>query len=146
MARAMDCARAAGRDGETPVGAAVCDPAGNIVAAAGNRIIAENDPAAHAEILALRAAARTAGNCRLPGFSLYATLEPCAMCAGAAFHARVGRIVFAAPDPKTGALGGVVDLSAFPALNHHATTSAGLMADESAALLRDFFRARRRGE
>ena len=143
MTRALDCARAAAARGETPVGAAVCDPAGNIVAAEGNRMISDNDPSAHAEILALRRAAQGAENYRLPGFSLFATLEPCAMCAGAAFHARVGRIVFAASDPKTGALGGVADLSAMAKLNHHAAVLSGLMAEESADLLREFFRARR---
>ena len=143
MARALECARRAAALGEAPVGAAVCDPSGAIVAAAGNRVIAENDPGAHAEALALRDAARAARNYRLPGFSLFATLEPCAMCAGAAFHARVARVVFAAPDPKTGALGGATNLAALPALNHHAAVAGGLMAEESAALLREFFRARR---
>ena len=143
MSRAMERAREAGRRGEVPVGAAVCGPDGAVVCDAANRIVSDNDPVAHAEILALRAAAKVAGNFRLPGFSLFATLEPCAMCAGAAFHARVARIVFAAPDPKTGALGGVVNLAARPELNHHAAVSSGLMAEESAALLRDFFRARR---
>ena len=143
MARALAEAKLAAARGETPVGAAVCNPAGEIVAAAGNRMIEAGDPAAHAEILALRAAARAVGNYRLPNFSLYATLEPCAMCAGAAFHARVARIVFAASDPKTGALGGATNLAEVPALNHHAVVLSGLMAEESAALLRDFFRARR---
>lgn len=143
MARALACARRAAAQGETPVGAAVCDPDGAIVAAAGNRMIADADPGAHAEMLALRAAARAVRNYRLPGHSLFVTLEPCAMCAGAAFHARVARVVFAAPDPKTGALGGAMDLGAVPAVNHHAEIQAGLMTEESAALLREFFRARR---
>ena len=143
MARAMERARQAAALGEAPVGAAVCDPSGAVVAAAGNRVIGACDPGAHAEALALRDAARAARNCRLPGYSLFSTLEPCAMCAGAAFHARVGRIVFAAPDPKTGALGGAANLAALPALNHHAAVFSGLMAEESAALLREFFRARR---
>ena len=143
MSRALASARRAAARGETPVGAAVCNPEGEVVAAEGNRMIETCDPAAHAEILALRAAAKIVGNYRLPNFSLYATLEPCAMCAGAAFHARVARIVFAAPDPKTGALGGATNLAALPELNHHAVVLSGLMAEESAALLRDFFRARR---
>ena len=143
MARALECARQAAALGEAPVGATVCDSSGAVVAAAGNRVIADCNPGAHAEALALREAARAVRNHRLPGFSLFVTLEPCAMCAGAAFHARVARIVFAAPDPKTGALGGVLNLADFPALNHHAVVSGGLMAEESAALLREFFRARR---
>ncbi|MDR0250372.1 MAG: tRNA adenosine(34) deaminase TadA [Burkholderiales bacterium] len=132
---------AAARD-EVPVGAVVVFES-EIVGRGGNAPIAGNDPTAHAEITALREAARKFGNYRLPDCSLYVTLEPCAMCAGAIMHARIARLVFGARDPKTGACGSVVDLFSEPRLNHHAEVVSGILADESAALLSAFFKARR---
>jgi tRNA(adenine34) deaminase len=129
--------------GEVPVGAVLLDADGQILASGFNRTIVDHDPTAHAEIVALRAAARAAHNYRLPGATLYVTLEPCAMCLGAMLHARVGRIVFAATDPKTGACGGVVNLLEHATLNHQTTAVAGVLADECGQYLRDFFRDRR---
>lgn len=129
--------------GEVPVGAVVVQ-AEREVASAHNAPIALCDPSAHAEILALRDAAKRSRAYRLPGSVLYATVEPCAMCMGAALHARVARIVFGAADPKGGAAGTVLDLSAVPALNHRIDVTGGVLAAESAALLREFFAARRR--
>jgi tRNA(adenine34) deaminase len=128
--------------GEVPVGAIVVRE-GRELARAHNAPIATCDPTAHAELLALRAAARAAGEYRLPGATLYATLEPCPMCIGAALLARVDRLVFGAADPKHGAVGTVVDLSSVPAFNHRIEVVGGVAAEESAALLREFFRARR---
>jgi tRNA(adenine34) deaminase len=108
-----------------------------------NRPISSRDPTAHAEIQALRQGALRIGNYRLPGSVLYVTLEPCAMCAGALMHARVARVVFGAPDPKTGACGSVVNLFAEPRLNHHAEVQAGVLAEECGDLMRAFFAARR---
>ena len=142
MAEALALARAAGARGEVPVGAIVV-VGGAIVGRGGNAPIAGNDPTAHAEIAALREAGMTLGNYRLPGSTLYATLEPCAMCAGAILHARVARLVFGARDPKTGACGSVVDLFAEPRLNHHATVAGGVLAAECGLLLLAFFNARR---
>jgi tRNA(adenine34) deaminase len=136
--------------GEVPVGAVIVrrGPEGPELLAAGhNRPIGTHDPTAHAEIVALREAAARLGNYRLPDCELFVTLEPCAMCAMAMLHARLRRVVFAAADPKTGAAGSVLDLFAEPRLNHHTTLVGGVMAEESAALLRGFFaerRARRR--
>lgn len=132
---------AAARD-EVPVGAIVVFE-NEIIGRGGNAPISGNDPTAHAEIAALREAARTLGNYRLPNCSLYVTLEPCAMCAGAIMHARITRLVFGASDPKTGACGSVVDLFAEPRLNHHTEVVSGVLAEESAALLSTFFKARR---
>ncbi len=120
MAEALALARAAGSRGEVPVGAVVVSD-GAIVGRGGNAPIAATDPTAHAEIAALREAGRALGNYRLPDCTLYVTIEPCAMCAGAILHARIARLVFGARDPKTGACGSVVDLFAEPRLNHHAT-------------------------
>ncbi|GMU71140.1 MAG: hypothetical protein AMXMBFR42_06050 [Burkholderiales bacterium] len=142
MGEALALARAAGDRGEVPVGAIVVQD-GVVVGRGGNAPIAASDPTAHAEIAALRDAGRALGNYRLPGSTLYVTLEPCAMCAGAIMHARVARLVFGARDPKTGACGSVVDLFAEARLNHHATTTAGVRADECGALLSAFFAARR---
>jgi len=142
MDEALVLAREAQARDEVPVGAIVVHE-GRIVGRGGNAPIAGSDPTAHAEIAALREAAAEAGNYRLPGTSLYVTLEPCAMCAGAMLHARVQRVVFGAGDPKTGACGSVVDLFAEPRLNHHATVVAGVRDDECSALLTAFFRARR---
>ena len=142
MAEALALAHAAQARGEVPVGAVVVKD-GAIVGRGGNATIAERDPTAHAEIAALRAAGRELGNYRLPGCDLYVTIEPCAMCAGAIMHARIGRVVFGAKDPKTGACGSVVDLFALPQLNHHASVTGGVLAGECAGLLSEFFSARR---
>ena len=142
MGEALALARAARARGEVPVGAVVVRN-GKIVGRGGNAPIAANDPTAHAEIAALRDAGRALGNYRLPGCTLYVTIEPCAMCAGAILHARIARLVFGARDPKTGACGSVVDLFAETRLNHHATAEAGVLADECGKLLSDFFAARR---
>ena len=142
MGEALALARAAGERGEVPVGAVVVLE-GRIVGRGANAPISTHDPTAHAEIAALREAARTLGNYRLPGAALYVTIEPCAMCAGAILHSRVARVVFGADDPKTGAGGSVVDLFAEPRLNHHATVVRGVRADECGALLSAFFAARR---
>ena len=134
MEEALALARAAGARGEVPVGAiVVCN--GAIVGRGGNAPIAHHDPTAHAEIGALRDAGRTLGNYRLPGCTLYVTVEPCAMCAGAIMHARVGRLVFGAADPKTGACGSVVDLFAETRLNHHTRVTSGMRAMQSARYL-----------
>jgi tRNA(adenine34) deaminase len=143
MAQALACAREAEARGEVPVGAVIVDAAGTVVARAANAPIAGNDPTAHAEILALRAAGRELGNYRLPGCVLYVTLEPCAMCVGALVHARIARIVYGAPDPKTGACGSVFELASSPKLNHRIEVTGGVLAEESAALLRQFFATRR---
>lgn len=143
MALALEQARRAAELGEVPVGAVVLDAAGRLLAAGHNRTILDRDPTAHAEVVALRAAARRLDNYRLTGARLYVTLEPCAMCLGAMFHARLAEIVYGAPDPKTGACGGVVDLSVQPRLNHHARVRGGVGAQVCGDLLRGFFRARR---
>ncbi|MDW8468857.1 MAG: tRNA adenosine(34) deaminase TadA [Burkholderiales bacterium] len=142
MRRALALARRAAQEGEVPVGAVlVCD--GRVVGEGWNRPIAARDPTSHAETEAIRAAARALDNYRIADATLYVTLEPCAMCAGAIFHARIARVVYGAPDPKTGAAGSVVDLFAERRLNHHARIVGGVLADECAALLREFFAARR---
>jgi len=133
------CARALG---EVPVGAVVVKD-GEVIAAGYNHPIAKHDPTAHAEIMALRAAAEVLGNYRLPGCELYVTLEPCAMCSGAMMHARLSRVVYGASDPKTGACGSVLNLFEQEALNHHTSVVGGVMAEECGNLLRDFFAARR---
>ena len=142
MAEALALAQAAGERGEVPVGAIIVKN-GAIVGRGGNAPIAGTDPTAHAEIAALRDAGRALGNYRLPGCDLYVTIEPCAMCAGAIFHARIARVVFGAPDPKTGSCDSVVDLFAEPRLNHHATVRGGVRAGECCNLLTRFFDARR---
>ena len=142
MGEALALARAAGARGEVPVGAVVVRD-GAIIGRGGNAPIAASDPTAHAEIAALREAARTTGNYRLPGCALYVTIEPCAMCAGAILHARIAEVVFGAADPKTGACGSVVDLFAEARLNHHASVVRGVRAAECGALLSDFFASRR---
>jgi len=138
MGEALVLARAAQALGEVPVGAIVVRD-GAIIGRGGNAPIAANDPTAHAEIAALRAAAQALGNYRLPGCSLYVTLEPCTMCVGAILHARIARLVYGARDPKAGACGSVVDLLGEPRLNHHATVEGGVLADECGKLLSDFF-------
>ncbi len=142
MGEALSLARAAAERGEVPVGAVVVR-AGQIVGRGGNAPIAAIDPTAHAEIAALREAASALGNYRLPDCEIFVTLEPCAMCAGAIMHARVGRLVFGASDPKTGACGSVVDLFGETRLNHHAAVTRGIRADECGRLLSEFFAARR---
>jgi tRNA(adenine34) deaminase len=143
MQQALGCAAAAGARGEVPVGAVIVDGQRRVLASAGNSPIADGDPTAHAEIVALRAAAQTLGNYRLPGCSLYATLEPCVMCVGALLQARISRIVFAARDPKAGACGSVFDLAADPRMNHRIEVTGGVLEDASARLLKDFFAERR---
>jgi len=143
MDEALTLAREAARRGEVPVGALVVR-GGVVVGRGGNAPIAHNDPTAHAEIAALREAAAALGNYRLPGCTLYVTLEPCAMCAGAIMHARLARLVYGASDPKTGACGSIVDLFAEPRLNHHTRVVRGVAADACARLLSEFFAARRR--
>ncbi len=142
MREALAIARAAGDRGDVPVGAvAVFED--RIVGRGGNAREAANDPTAHAELLAVQEAARTLGRWRLTGVTVFVTLEPCAMCAGAMVLARIDRLVYAASDPKAGAVGSLMDLSADPRLNHRFPVERGLLADEAGELLRDFFRARR---
>ena len=143
MLQALECAREAYAAGEVPVGAVLVDESGGLLARAANAPLASHDPTAHAEIVALRAAGAKLRNYRLPGTTLYVTLEPCAMCVGALIHARVARLVFAASDPKTGACGSVFDLTATRELNHRIDVTRGVLAAESAALLREFFAERR---
>jgi tRNA(adenine34) deaminase len=142
MQRALELATRAQRKGEVPVGAVVVRD-DEALGEGWNRPIGLNDPSAHAEILALRQAGERAANYRLPGSTLYVTLEPCAMCVGAMIHARVARVVFGAADPKTGALGGAFDLQALHAHNHVIDVRGGLLATEAGELLRTFFRTRR---
>ncbi len=139
MEEALALAREAGARGEVPVGAVVVH-GDRVLAGASNRREADRDPTAHAELLAIRAAAAVLGSWRLEGCTLYVTLEPCAMCAGAMVLARVDRCVFGAADPKGGFLGTVGDLSSVPALNHRFEVIGGMMAAESAELLGGFFR------
>jgi tRNA(adenine34) deaminase len=142
MQLALDEARLGAEAGEVPIGAVVmCE--GEIVARGQNRVLRDLDPTAHAEIVAMRAAAVALGNYRLLGCTLYVTLEPCAMCAGAMIHARLDRLVFAASDPKAGAAGSVLAVLNHPQLNHQMVVEQGILAEESAELLRSFFRERR---
>ena len=142
MQAALAEAKAAAAADEVPIGAvAVCN--GEIVARGQNRVLRDNDPTAHAEIVALRAAAQAIANYRLNGVTLYVTLEPCAMCAGAMIHARIDRLVYAAADPKAGAAGSVLEVLNHPRLNHQMAVDQGILAAESAELLRTFFRERR---
>jgi tRNA(adenine34) deaminase len=142
MREAIALARMAQARGEVPVGALVVQ-AGAIIGRGGNAPIVANDPTAHAEIGALRSAGAALGNYRLPDCELFVTLEPCAMCAGAILHARIGRVVFGARDPKTGACGSVIDLFAEPRLNHHTSVRGEVLAAECGKLLSDFFALRR---
>ena len=142
MNAALSEARLAVEAGEVPIGAVVVRD-GEIVARGQNRVLRDVDPTAHAEIVALRAAALSVGNYRLTGCTLYVTLEPCAMCAGAMIHARLDRLVFAAPEPKAGAAGSVLEVINHPKLNHLMQVEQGICAGESAELLRNFFRERR---
>lgn len=142
MREALSLARSAECLGEVPVGAVVVRD-GMIIGRGFNSPIGESDPTAHAEMAALRDAARNIGNYRLPGCALFVTLEPCAMCAGAILHARIARVVYGARDPKTGVHGSVVDLFAVERLNHHTVVSGGILAEECGRLLSDFFSERR---
>jgi tRNA(adenine34) deaminase len=144
MAMAIDRARASAGHGDVPIGALVARR-GEPLAAAGNERELRRDPTAHAELLAIRAAAEALGGWRLPETTLYVTLEPCAMCAGAIVLARIPTVVFGAADPKAGAAGSVLDVLCEPALNHRPRVAGGLLEDECAALLREFFGARRGG-
>jgi tRNA(Arg) A34 adenosine deaminase TadA len=144
MQRAMDLAlRAQHEHDEVPVGAVLVDADGGVLAEGWNRNIGLHDPTAHAEIIALREAGTRRQNYRLPDTTLYVTLEPCAMCAMAIVHARVGRVVYAASDPKTGAAGSVFDILASDRHNHRVAVAGGLMAQEAAAMLSGYFRAKR---
>ena len=142
MRRALELAGQAGEKGEVPVGAVVVQD-GRIMGEGRNRMIEAADPTAHAEMEALRDACGTAGNYRLPGAELFVTLEPCAMCAGAIVLARISRVVFSASDPKSGAAGSVFNVLDNTSLNHRCKVESGLLQEESAELLRSFFRARR---
>ncbi len=142
MQLALEQARLAWAEGEVPVGAVVVKN-GEVIAAGYNQPIGRHDPTAHAEIVALRAAAERLGNYRLPGCELYVTLEPCIMCSGAMMHARLARVVYAAVDPKTGACGSVVNLFEQEKLNHHTEVAGGVMAEEASGLLKAFFAERR---
>ena len=139
---ALALARIAADAGEVPIGAIVLRE-GVVIASGQNRTLRDNDPTAHAEIVAIREAARAVGNHRLNGCTVYATLEPCAMCAGALIHARIDRLVYAAPDPKAGAAGSVLSVINHEKLNHQMSVESGLMADESNELLKAFFKERR---
>ena len=144
MRRALSLAERAQREfDEIPVGAVLVGADGRLLGEGWNRNIAEHDPSAHAEIVALRQAGRALGNHRLVGSTLYVTLEPCAMCAMALVHARVARLVFAAADPKTGACGSVFDLVADPRHNHRVEVVGGVLADEAGRRLSNYFRAKR---
>ena len=142
MRQALELARRAQEEGEVPVGAVVVLEE-RVIGEGWNRPISASDPSAHAEIQAMRAAASARKNYRLVGATLYVTLEPCAMCVGAMFHARIRRVVFGAADPKTGAAGSVIDLFAQNKINHHALVQGGVLAAECGSVLSDFFASRR---
>lgn len=142
MRRALELAQRARDEGEVPVGALVVLD-GKVAGAGWNRPISASDATSHAETEAIRAACRALRNYRLAGATLYVTLEPCTMCIGAILHARIARVVFGAPDPKTGAAGSVINLFAEPRLNHHASVEGGVLGEECGELLRSFFAARR---
>lgn len=140
---ALDEAMAAEQAGEVPVGAILLGPDGQKIAAGQNRVIRDADPTAHAEVVALRQAGAALKNYRLDGCSLYITLEPCSMCAGAIVHARLARVIFGAPDPKAGAAGSVLQILNHPQLNHRPQVSGGILAEECSDVLRKFFASRR---
>lgn len=142
MQQALEQAGLAALAGEVPVGAVIVRN-GEVIARAFNQPITKHDPSAHAEMLALRQAALSEENYRLPGTTLYVTLEPCTMCAGAMLHARVDRIVYGAADPKTGAAGSILDVFSSKQINHQTVVEGGVMAQECGQLLRDFFKERR---
>ena len=142
MRSALDCASQAADAGEVPIGAVVVFD-GRVVGEGFNQPISSHDPTAHAEVMALRAAGTAVGNYRLTGAMLYVTVEPCLMCVGAMVHARIGTVVYGAPEPKAGALQSMTNAHELPGLNHRLTTVGGILADESRALLQKFFLARR---
>ncbi|WP_243477418.1 tRNA adenosine(34) deaminase TadA [Orrella daihaiensis] len=143
MMLAIEQAKRAQADGEVPVGAVLVNASGEVLAEGANAVIGRSDPTAHAEIVALRAAGAILENYRLPDTTLYVTLEPCAMCLGALFHARVSRIVFGAYDPKTGACGSKLDLAAPDLINYHAKVQGGVLGQKCGQLLTDFFKEKR---
>ena len=142
MRLAIEQAQLAAQSGEVPVGAVLVKD-GQVISKAFNKPIANHDPSAHAEMLALREAALLEKNYRIPGSTLYVTLEPCAMCSGAILHARIDRVVYGAPDPKTGAAGSVLNLFSSKQINHQTSVDGGIMGEECGQLLRDFFKGRR---
>lgn len=142
MQQALDQAKLAAAAGEVPVGAVLVRD-GQVISTGFNQPISHSDPSAHAEMMALRAAAQSESNYRLPGTTLYVTLEPCTMCAGAMLHARVERVVFGATDPKTGAAGSVLNIFSEKQINHQTQVDGGIMSEECGQLLRDFFKERR---
>jgi tRNA(adenine34) deaminase len=145
MELALEQARLAALAGEVPVGALVIKD-GEIIGVGHNRNLLDRDPTAHAEIVALRQTAARLGNHRLIGCTMYATIEPCSMCAGALIHARVARLVYGAPDPKAGAAGSVLHVLNHPSLNHKMEVTSGVLADQCSAILQDFFRQKRGSE
>jgi len=140
---AMEEAAAAERAGEVPIGAVVVGADGQVMARSGNRTIRDCDPTAHAEMVVLREASKAAGNYRLSDLTLYATLEPCAMCAGAMIQARMARLVYGADDPRGGAVRSCFAVLEHPALNHHVEVTAGVLAEQCATLMKAFFTVRR---
>jgi tRNA(adenine34) deaminase len=143
MQAAIAEARAAEAAGEVPVGAIIVSSEGEVIARGSNHVLRDSDPTAHAEIVAIRLAGSALGNYRLVGCTLYCTLEPCSMCAGAILHARLTRLVYAAADPKAGACGSVIAVMNHPALNHRVELVEGVLADECGKMLTNFFRAKR---
>ena len=146
MQLALQQALKAQDSGEVPVGAVIFDGLGELIGSGFNRTIQDHDPTGHAEVVALRAAAKHLNNYRMPGATLYVTLEPCAMCMGAIMHARLARVVFGAADPKTGACGSVINLPQESRLNHHAEVVGGVLEQVCGETLRTFFRRRRNKE
>jgi tRNA(adenine34) deaminase len=142
MRMAIEQALLAAQSGEVPVGAVLVRD-GQVISRAFNKPIGNHDPSAHAEMLALREAALAEENYRIPGSTLYVTLEPCAMCSGAMLHARIDRVVYGAKDPKTGAAGSVLDIFSSKQINHQTSVEGGIMSEECGQLLRDFFKGRR---
>ena len=142
MRLAIEQAQLAAQSGEVPVGAVLVKD-GQVISKAFNKPIANHDPSAHAEMLALREAALAEKNYRIPGSTLYVTLEPCAMCSGAMLHARIDRVVYGAPDPKTGAAGGALNIFSSKQINHQTSVDGGIMSEECGQLLREFFKGRR---
>ncbi|MEY8455957.1 tRNA adenosine(34) deaminase TadA [Turicimonas muris] len=146
MKEAMDCARAAEESGEVPVGAVVVDEKGVIIGRGFNKVIGDADPTAHAEIMAIRQAAKVKKNYRLENCTLYVTLEPCPMCAGAIMNSRFSRLVYGASDEKAGVVDNVCKLFSYPTLNHHTKTTSGICSQDCLKLLRDFFEKKRKKE
>lgn len=142
MEVALDLARAAAQAGEVPVGAVVVKD-GEILGRGHNRNLLDNDPTAHAEMVALRQAAANVGNHRLGGAVMFVTIEPCSMCAGAMIHARLARLVYGAPDPKAGAAGSVLEVINHPGLNHRMEITSGVLKEECSEILREFFKSKR---